>query len=94
MSARVKIPAAGRGPERTCIGCGVKREKGALVRLVVDPEGRIAVDRAGTAAGRGAWLCGTGCLRAALKRRALGRAFRGKAAPFEAAALEAALKLD
>ena len=77
--------------ERTCIGCGAKREKGALVRLVLDQGGRITVDRAGTAAGRGAWLCGVGCLRAALKRKAFVRAFRGKAVPFDTAALEAAL---
>jgi predicted RNA-binding protein YlxR (DUF448 family) len=29
--------------------------------------------------GRGAYLCGAGCLTAALKRKAFGRAFRGKA---------------
>jgi predicted RNA-binding protein YlxR (DUF448 family) len=77
--------------ERTCIGCGARREKRALVRLVLDAGGCITVDRAGTAVGRGAWLCGAGCLRAALKRKAFGRAFRGKAVPFETAALEAAL---
>ena len=78
-------------PERTCVGCGAKREKSALVRLVLDAGGQIAVDRAGTAAGRGAWLCGVGCLRAALKRKAFVRAFRGKALPFDSAVLEAAL---
>ena len=77
--------------ERTCIGCGAKREKSALVRLALDAGGRILVDRAGTAGGRGGWLCGPGCLRAALKRKAFVRAFRGKAVPFDTAALEAAL---
>ena len=81
----------GSSPERTCIGCGAKRQKGALVRLALDAGGCIRVDREGLAGGRGAWLCGVGCLRAALKRRAFARAFRGKAVPFEAAALEAAL---
>ena len=83
--------SAVKRPERTCVGCGAKREKSALVRLVLDAGGQIAVDRAGTAAGRGAWLCGVGCLRAALKRKAFVRAFRGKALPFDSAVLEAAL---
>ena len=49
------------------------------------------MDRTGKGPGRGTWLCGAGCLRAALKRKAVGRAFRGKAAPFQPEALEAAL---
>ena len=92
MRSKEQSPAAPRrAPERTCLGCGTKREKSSLVRLVLDPGGRVTVDRRGKQPGRGAWLCGPGCLRAALKRKALGRAFRGKAAPFEPAALEAAL---
>jgi hypothetical protein len=35
------------------------------------------VDAAQTALGRGAYLCGAGCLTAAAKRKAFQRAFRG-----------------
>jgi uncharacterized protein len=92
MRAKRESAAGPRSaPERTCIGCGTKSEKGSLVRLVLDASGGVTVDREGTRPGRGAWLCGKGCLRAALKRKALGRAFRGKAASFEPGALEWAL---
>ncbi len=78
-------------PERTCIGCGARRPKRTLIRLALMEEGRVRVDAQQTSPGRGAYLCGGGCLGAAAKRRAFQRAFRGKAAldlPF----LEAALK--
>jgi predicted RNA-binding protein YlxR (DUF448 family) len=89
---RDQSPAPKRVPERTCIGCGAKKEQSSLVRLALGPGGQITIDRTGKAGGRGAWLCGAGCLKAALKRKAFARAFRGKAAPFEATALEAALR--
>ena len=65
------------GPERSCIGCGAKRPKQALIRLVLSDEGQPQVDAAQTALGRGAYLCGAGCLTAAAKRKAFQRAFRG-----------------
>ena len=80
-----------RAPERTCVGCGTKRDKSALIRVVVGPDGQVAVDKQGTAPGRGAYLCNPGCLKAALKRKAFSRAFRGKAAPMEPEALARAL---
>ncbi|WP_226993969.1 YlxR family protein [Myxococcus hansupus] len=67
------------GPVRTCVGCGSRRPQRELTRFGVNPEGAIEVDRKRRLPGRGAYLCGAGCLTAALKRKAFGRAFRGKA---------------
>lgn len=41
--------------------------------------------------GRGAYLCGAGCLKAAVKRKAFQRAFRGRMKELELERLEAAL---
>lgn len=67
-------------PERTCLGCGAKRPKRELVRLCLSSEGELQWDRTQRAPGRGAYLCGRGCLAAATKRRSLARAFRGRMA--------------
>lgn len=66
------------GPVRSCIGCGARKAQSELTRIVVGPEG-VVVDRKRRLPGRGAYLCGAGCLTAAVKRKAFGRAFRGKA---------------
>lgn len=79
------------GPVRTCIGCGAKKAQGELLRVVASPEGGVVVDRTSRQPGRGAYLCGAGCLSAALKRKAFGRAFRGKAGPVDPLVLERAL---
>jgi predicted RNA-binding protein YlxR (DUF448 family) len=72
-----------RSPERTCIGCRVKAGQGELVRLVL-VEGRVVVDRA-RRGGRGAWIHPTeACLSQAMRRKALGRAFRDRAVADEA----------
>lgn len=50
-----------------------------MLRLALGPDGALRVDAARTLPGRGAYMCGAGCLKAAVKKKALGRAFRGKA---------------
>ena len=50
------------------------------------------VDAKQVAPGRGAYLCGAGCLKAALKRRALGRAFKRALGQMDAGALETELE--
>ncbi len=66
---------------RTCIGCRRREDQNLLVRLALDPttETRsVTVDLRRRLPGRGAWLHpDADCLQAALKRRALHRAFRG-----------------
>lgn len=80
------------GPVRTCVGCGSKRPQAELTRFVIGPGGAIEVDRARRLPGRGAYLCGAGCLTAALKRKAFGRAFRGKAGQLDPSQLGQAWK--
>lgn len=73
----------GRRPERTCIGCGRPDDAAALIRLVVGPDGEVAVDLAGKAFGRGAWIhASPPCLEKGAKR-GLSRSFRAtvRAAP-------------
>jgi len=64
-------------PVRTCIGCGACREKGKLVRLV-SVQGRGEVDCAGSAPGRGTYVCDVTCARKAVSRRAFARTFRAR----------------
>ncbi len=65
-------------PVRTCIGCGARREKAGLVRLVAR-DGRVEVDAAKRAPGRGAYVCDGACAQKAAHRRAFGRALKAKA---------------
>jgi uncharacterized protein len=66
-------------PIRTCIGCRERRPQTELLRCVLADVGTILVDR--TAPGRGAWLCGPGCLTEPHQRRAFDRAWRTKVSP-------------
>ena len=73
-------------PVRTCVGCGEKAEQQGLVRLRIEGE-RVEIDRE-KKGGRGAWLHPSAtCLEKAVRRRALARAFRGRPASVDAAAL-------
>jgi predicted RNA-binding protein YlxR (DUF448 family) len=66
-------------PVRTCVGCGGKAGRRELVRLRIEGE-RVVIDRDRKGGGRGAWLhASPPCLEQAVRRRALARAFRGKA---------------
>lgn len=65
------------GPVRTCIGCGTRREKAGMVRLVAR-DGKVEVDAARRAPGRGAYVCDGRCARKARDRRAFPRAFKAK----------------
>ena len=57
-------------PERKCIGCGERKRKTDLIRIVRSPEGEISLDFTGKKPGRGAYLChSVACFRAARKAR-------------------------
>ncbi len=57
-------------PERKCIGCGERKKKTELIRIVRSPEGEISLDFTGRKPGRGAYLCrSVACFRAARKAR-------------------------
>lgn len=44
-------------PMRTCAACRQVRAKRSLTRIVRGPDGRVAVDPTGKAAGRGTYIC-------------------------------------
>ena len=81
------------GPVRTCVGCRKRELAVELLRVVAVSAGNgdyvVAVDTAGNLPGRGAWLHpDPQCLRAAIRRRAFGRALRITGSPDITAAVE------
>ena len=75
-------------PQRTCVGCRAVSDKRALLRVVREPTGRVAVDPTGRAPGRGAYLHpDPGCVATAARRGALGRTLRVALGPEQAASL-------
>lgn len=59
-------------PIRQCVGCGAKRPKRELVRVVRTPQGDVVVDPTGRKAGRGAYICPSQeCLELAVRSRRL-----------------------
>lgn len=63
-------------PMRQCLGCREMKPKKELIRVVKSPEGEISLDFRGKANGRGAYVCpNAGCLKKAVKAKALERAF-------------------
>ncbi len=63
-------------PMRQCLGCREMKPKKELIRVVKSPEGEISLDFKGKANGRGAYVCpNAGCLKKAVKAKALERAF-------------------
>jgi predicted RNA-binding protein YlxR (DUF448 family) len=65
-------------PIRTCLGCGRKRPKKELARIVLK-DGALIMDEKGGFPGRGAYLCPQGeCVSRLLKKRGrLSHALRG-----------------
>ena len=63
-------------PQRTCIGCNVQKNKSDLIRIVMNKEGNISIDKTGKANGRGAYICNNiECLEKAIKSKKLERSF-------------------
>lgn len=64
MTAQKKIP------ERRCVGCGEKKQKRDLIRIVRLPDGEtVELDTTGKKSGRGAYICPSkSCLKKARKR--------------------------
>ncbi len=68
-------PRIKKVPQRSCVGCRVKKDKSQLIRVVRTPEGRLEVDLKGKSSGRGAYICpDTECLQKAVKNKGLNRA--------------------
>lgn len=65
------------GPERRCIATGESGPTAALIRFVLDPEGRVAPDLAERLPGRGVWLTADrGLVAKAEAKNLFARAFR------------------
>lgn len=61
-------------PMRQCTGCGERKEKKELIRIIRTPEEEIVVDFTGKKNGRGAYICNSAeCLQLAKKRKSLER---------------------
>lgn len=66
-------------PQRTCTGCREKKEKKDLIRIVINKQGEINVDKTGKMPGRGAYICDNiNCLEKAIKTKSLERSFETK----------------
>ena len=65
--------------QRTCVGCGARREQREMIRIAAMPGVAPVVDIMFKAPGRGAYLCrDVACIEKALKRRAIERALKLK----------------
>lgn len=59
-----------RIPERKCLGCGVRRPKNELIRVVRLQDGSVVLDKTGKVSGRGAYICpGIACYNKARKAK-------------------------
>lgn len=64
-------------PVRQCVGCGEKKTKKEMLRVIRTAENEILIDTTGRKNGRGAYLCvNPECLKKAGKSRALERALK------------------
>ncbi len=74
-------------PARTCLGCRSRADRSALLRVVAR-DGEVIPDPSAVLPGRGGWVHPTrDCVETAIKRKALGRAFRVSTALDSAALL-------
>lgn len=63
-------------PQRTCVGCKTQKNKNELIRIVINKEGSIFIDKTGKANGRGAYICNNiECLERAIKTKQIERSF-------------------
>ena len=68
-----------RQPERTCMGCNVKKSKAEFIRIVKNKENEINIDKTGKQEGRGAYLCqDIQCFEKVIKNKRLERVLKQK----------------
>ncbi len=66
-------------PERTCMGCNIKKPKKEFIRIVKNKENEINIDRTGKLPGRGAYICDNiECLEKVIKSKRLEKVFDSK----------------
>ena len=67
----------GHIPIRTCISCGVKKNKNQLIRLTLDDKGKLVRDFSVSMPGRGAYICDLPvCMEKLFQNRRLNKIFR------------------
>ena len=65
--------------QRMCMGCNTKKDKHDLIRIVMNKEGYISIDRTGKLSGRGAYICDNiECLEKVIKSKRLEKVFETK----------------
>ncbi len=63
-------------PQRMCMGCNSRKEKQELIRIVINKNGEITIDKTGKLSGRGAYICDNlECLDKVIKTKRLERTF-------------------
>lgn len=63
-------------PQRTCMGCNVKKDKNEFIRIVKNKDGEINIDKTGKMPGRGAYLCdNVECLEKSMKTKRIDKVF-------------------
>lgn len=76
MGAKQTLPKK-KIPMRQCTGCGERKEKKNLIRIIRTPEEEIQVDFSGKKNGRGAYICNSvDCLNLAKKKKSLERSLK------------------
>ncbi|MBE5819221.1 MAG: YlxR family protein [Clostridiales bacterium] len=66
-------------PQRMCMGCNSKKDKQDLIRIVMNKNGEITIDKTGKLSGRGAYICDSlECLEKVIKTKRLERTFEIK----------------
>lgn len=65
--------------QRMCMGCNNKKDKRELIRIVINKQGEISIDKTGKLEGRGAYICdSTECLEKIIKTKKLEKCFNMK----------------
>ena len=63
-------------PQRTCVGCNLKKDKKELIRVVKNKEGKISIDPSYKMDGRGIYICKSEeCLNKAIKSKRISKTF-------------------
>ena len=66
-------------PQRTCMGCNIKKKKKDLIRIVKNKDNEISIDKTGKKEGRGAYICDNiACLEKAIKSKRIEKIFNMK----------------
>ncbi|MDZ7266395.1 MAG: YlxR family protein [candidate division KSB1 bacterium] len=82
MSVWADPAAQASTPQRTCLACGRKRAKAALLRISLQSSGHFVIDPRQKLPGRGAYLCPTvACAELLLRRKGLHHGFRREVPP-------------